>query len=516
MLLLSALLLLLPVNLNFCEGSRILALFPYPLKSHFIAFDALFVELAKRGHDVTVMTSFPKNKNITNYHEIDSSHCLHIPDILFDVGFASTEYKTAFHLINFLQVVPELHEPILACNPIQDLLKTKEKYDLLITEAFCSDALIPFAYILDLPLVLFSSLPILPWYSDRVGNIDNPSFIQFQFSDVLLEYHSTFYQRLYNVATYVMSRICHKFIWEPKTNELVRKYLGSGIPPVQEIAKNTSMILSFSHFSMNSPRPLVPSVVEVGGIHIEDAAPLPKDIEKFINESTHGVIYFCLGSLLKAKTMPVHIRQAFEDAFRQLPQRVLWKWENETLPNKPDNVMIKKWMPQRDILAHPNIKLFISHGGALGLNEAVFEGVPIIGIPFYGDQKMNIKTIQAAGAGELLWYNDITAEHVLEKIKTVLNNKRYHENAKKLSSVFRDRPMSPTDNAVFWTEYVLRHKGAHHLKTAATHLEWYQYLLLDVIAFVLGALFVSFYLIRKLVKSLARAVFGKSKKTKVN
>ena len=75
-----------------------------------------------------------------------------------------------------------------------------------------------------------------------------------------------------------------------------------------------------------------------------------QDIEKFISESTHGVVYFCLGSLLKGKTMPVHLRNAFLNAFRQLPQRVLWKWENDTLPNKPDNVMIKKWMPQRDIL----------------------------------------------------------------------------------------------------------------------------------------------------------------------
>lgn len=81
----------------------------------------------------------------------------------------------------------------------------------------------------------------------------------------------------------------------------------------------------------------------------------------------------------------------------------------------------------RICVAHPNIKLFITHGGALGLNEAVYEGVPLIGIPFYGDQKMNIKTIQAAGAGELLWYDDITTEHVLEKIKTVISNKKYEQ-----------------------------------------------------------------------------------------
>lgn len=35
------------------------------------------------------------------------------------------------------------------------------------------------------------------------------------------------------------------------------------------------------------------------------------------------------------------------------------------------------------------------------------------------------------------------------------------------------------DKAVYWIEYVIRHNGAHHLKTAATQLTWYEFLLLD-------------------------------------
>jgi glucuronosyltransferase len=50
--------------------------------------------------------------------------------------------------------------------------------------------------------------------------------------------------------------------------------------------------------------------------------------------------------------------------------------------------------------------------------------------------------------------------------------------------------MSPLDTAIFWTEYVIRHAGAPHLRTAAVELAWYQYLLLDVCA-VLMAVFVT-------------------------
>lgn len=44
--------------------------------------------------------------------------------------------------------------------------------------------------------------------------------------------------------------------------------------------------------------------------------------------------------------------------------------------------------------------------------------------------------------------------------------------------------MTPRESVVYWTEYVLRHNGAHHLKSEALNLTWYQYMLLDVLFFV--------------------------------
>lgn len=174
---------------------------------------------------------------------------------------------------------------------------------------------------------------------------------------------------------------------------------------------------------------------------------LLQDIEKFINESKHGVIYFSLGSLLKAETMPKAKLSAFMKAFSVLPQRVLWKWGGDTLPEKSDDIFISKWMPQRDILgkiekmlmkrlffvysiycslisAHPNVKLFIGHGGALGVNEAVYEGVPILGIPMYADQTLNLKGLEKHGAAEVLEYTDIDDESVLTKLQMMLNDKK--------------------------------------------------------------------------------------------
>jgi glucuronosyltransferase len=59
---------------------------------------------------------------------------------------------------------------------------------------------------------------------------------------------------------------------------------------------------------------------------------------------------------------------------------------------------------------------------------------------------------------------------------------RYRENAQRLSRIYRDQPRTPLELAVYWTEYVIRHKGAPHLHSAVLDLAWYQYFLLDVIA----------------------------------
>ncbi len=72
--------------------------------------------------------------------------------------------------------------------------------------------------------------------------------------------------------------------------------------------------------------------------------------------------------------------------------------------------------------AHPKIKVFISHGGALGVNEAVYEGVPILGIPMYADQTLNLKTLESYGAADILDYTDICSDTVYSKLENVLKN----------------------------------------------------------------------------------------------
>ena len=70
------------------------------------------------------------------------------------------------------------------------------------------------------------------------------------------------------------------------------------------------------------------------------------------------------------------------------------------------------------------MRVFLAHGGLLGTIEAVHVGVPMVGIPMYGDQSTNMKMVEAAGMGIILQYRDITKDNVLKALRTVLDTPR--------------------------------------------------------------------------------------------
>lgn len=69
--------------------------------------------------------------------------------------------------------------------------------------------------------------------------------------------------------------------------------------------------------------------------------------------------------------------------------------------------------------------------------------------------------------------------------------------------------MSALDTAVYWVEYVIRHGGAHHLRTAAVDLTWYQYYLLDVIALFMSVIvsfvFIFYFITKRITRSILNA-----------
>nr|XP_054967442.1 UDP-glucuronosyltransferase 2B7 isoform X3 [Pan paniscus] len=244
------------------------------------------------------------------------------------------------------------------------------------------------------------------------------------------------------------------------------------------------------------PYPLLPNVDFVGGLHCKPAKPLPKEMEDFVQSSgENGVVVFSLGSMVS--NMTEERANVIASALAQIPQKVLWRFDG----NKPDtlglNTRLYKWIPQNDLLGHPKTRAFITHGGANGIYEAIYHGIPMVGIPLFADQPDNIAHMKARGAAVRVDFNTMSSTDLLNALKTVINDPSYKENVMKLSRIQHDQPVKPLDRAVFWIEFVMRHKGAKHLRVAAHDLTWFQYHSLDVIGFLLACVAIVIFIITK-------------------
>ncbi|XP_076867447.1 UDP-glucuronosyltransferase 2B15-like isoform X6 [Brachyhypopomus gauderio] len=240
-----------------------------------------------------------------------------------------------------------------------------------------------------------------------------------------------------------------------------------------------------TYWDFEYPRPFLPNFKFVGGLHCKPAKPLPKELEKFVQSSgDDGIVVFSLGSMVKNLTK--ERANTIASALGQIPQKVLWRYPGEKPDTLAPNTRLYDWIPQNDLLGHPKTKAFITHGGTNGLYEAIYHGVPMVGLPLFADQPDNIIHMKTKGAAVMLDINKMESKDLREALIDVINNPMYKESIMRLSRIHHDQPMKPLDQAVFWIEFVMRNKGAKHLRVEAHNLTWYQYHCLDVAAFLLS------------------------------
>lgn len=148
-----------------------------------------------------------------------------------------------------------------------------------------------------------------------------------------------------------------------------------------------------------------------------------------------------MGTNLRSDQLGTTKQSALLKAFSQLKETVLWKFESDRFEkslNVPPNVIIRKWLPLNDMLGknfltlwlfgnnavigHTKVKLFFTHGGALSSQEAIYYGVPMVGMPFMIDQHGNVaKLVQKNLALPLDW-KTLTEDIILRTIREVLDN----------------------------------------------------------------------------------------------
>jgi glucuronosyltransferase len=184
---------------------------------------------------------------------------------------------------NYFQIIlmlwglgSEVCDRVLQQKTVQDLIHSNDQqFDLIINEAFANDCFLGFAHKFKAPVVQLVTFGGTSWMGDWVGNPTPYSYVPdpFQnFSDRM-----DFWERIVNTLGITFQKLTRIFYYLPKQQALLEKYFSdyAPLPSISELDSSTSLLLLNHHFSISYPRPLVPNMVEVGGMHVKPAKKLP-------------------------------------------------------------------------------------------------------------------------------------------------------------------------------------------------------------------------------------------------
>ncbi len=221
-------------------------------------FEPLAKGLANRGHHLKIITPTHfniDNKNVTQLIPISTED--YVRD--YPEPFETRRKNKLFSLS-----VPFLTKNCHKIYQNSEFMKiANETFDLMIVNVFFHDCFAGVMHKIGSPMTM-----------EMFGNHFPSSTVPFIGSKDISG-TMTFTQRaknfLYNLHYAVMLDI----MWRPPMMFINKQYMGQETPSILDVYKKQgSLLLMNSHYAINGPRPLVPAVVEIGGIHCHPARPL--------------------------------------------------------------------------------------------------------------------------------------------------------------------------------------------------------------------------------------------------
>lgn len=330
-------------------GANILMVFPAPSYSHTIAAKVLAKNLVERGHSITLLTTDARPMNHPNITQIDLSFSYQLWNDGFDfVSYKENNVGIENMIESFAHTIYDVLVMQLSSPDVQNLIKDRNrtKFDLVIVESMGFLPYHAFGELYDAPLMGFNSFDAPMDFHMSQGNYVNPFVVN---EAALFPYLAelSFLER-WNVIK-IMAKIAWTVVINPdilnRYKYLIKTYFPMIEASPQELLDRVEFLMINTHPALGFVRPLVPTTVQLGFIHIEPANALPVDLQRYLDGSRNGVIYLSLGSNVKASKLNPKYIKTFLRVFESLDYDVIWKWETNEMENKPENVMLSKWLP---------------------------------------------------------------------------------------------------------------------------------------------------------------------------
>ncbi|KAM9450219.1 2-hydroxyacylsphingosine 1-beta-galactosyltransferase [Clarias gariepinus] len=488
-------------------AAKIIVVPPIMFESHLYIFKTLASGLHAEGHETVLLVSEGRDVAPSEHYRLQRYPGIFNSSSAADDFLQSKVHNifsgrpTPLELFDILEHYAQNCDSVVGSSSVMAQLQ-QERFDLLLVDPneMCGFVL---AHILGVPYAVFSTGL---WYPAEVGAPAPLSYVP-EFNSLLTD-HMTLVQRVANTVVYLASRIGVQLLVLPKYDRIMWRHAIQPPASMHELVQGSRLWMLCTDLALEFPRPTLPHVVYVGGILTKPPNPLPQEFAAWVNDTDeHGFVVVSFGAGVKYLSDDISYKLA--GALRRLPQKVIWRFSGVPPRNLGNNTKLVEWMPQNDLLGHKNTRAFLSHGGLNSIYEAMYHGVPVVGVPLFGDHYDTMTRVQAKGMGIMLEWKKMSEEDLYTAMLNVLTDSRYREKALKLSEIHKDQPGHPVTRAIYWISYILRHRGAEHLRSAVYSVPVYQYFLLDVTAVLGVVLFAVCYCVYWIVRKVRSCLRGR-------
>lgn len=464
-------------------------------------------ELARRGHEVFIINSDPckllDGKIKATHNRVNQ---IFVPSpwdwARCDAMSRDISQISAIDGVHYLnRLVMDHCEAWLQDAQLMKFLKSKIEVIVVDHVSFCALAIADYLNV----SIRVDFLPVTfmdPYMTPLWGMSSEPSYVPM--FDSRLNPPFSFGDRVANIISYAIHMLVNTQVIQPFYDTLRTKY---GLDSHPKSNSRAAIVITQMTWMTEIPRPIAPGVKLVGPILAAPGAPLPSTLAAFIDHApAAGVVLVSFGSLAQpGPGVSVNLLAALG----ALPFRFVVKVAFPQPADVPPNVHYASWLPQNDVLAHPNVRAFVSHGGLNGIGEATFHGVPVLGVPLFGDQWDNVMRVVHMGMARMVDGKTMSVEDWIAAITDVATNPTMRANARKVRRVVRDDAgRAPLQQAADWIEYGIRHDGALFLRLP-TDLRWHQLYCIDVAAALLAVVLAVLLLLWRCCRRLFRRVFSK-------
>lgn len=169
----------------------------------------------------------------------------------------------------------------LSLKAVKEFIHSKPTFDVVVMEIFVNEAMLGFAESFNAPVIGFSTFGASKWTTDLVGTPSPPSYVPHPF--LSFKDRMSFTERFGNTAMAIFEEIYMNYFYLPRQEELLRIHFPHLSKSLHELRKNVNLVLLNSHVTLSYPRPYLPNMIEVGGLHIKkQTKPLPEVIMHFL------------------------------------------------------------------------------------------------------------------------------------------------------------------------------------------------------------------------------------------